>query len=259
MKFRVAVAAVPLILGLAACGSGNPEATGYRPSVPVDQPVASNTAAPLKPAPVAHLNRANLVPAMNAALTKQQSWRIALDMTANGTTLLTMNGIQTAKPLAMSMDFSGAAIGNKSGKIILVGKTLYTSIPGMTPAGKYVKATGANAAELRSMLDGGDPSKLFASLSSLASVKFAGTTTVGAEKLDRYTVTVDTAKALKAMNQPVPPGAPKTIAYEILLDPAHRVRELSYEASGLTFKTSISEYNKPVHITAPPASKIVSR
>lgn len=256
MKLRAAAAtaaALPLALGLAACGSNTPQATGYKPSAPVE----SATAAPLKPAPVAHLNRVTFVPAMNTALTKQKSWRITGTMTANGSTFLTMSGVQTAKPLAMSMDVSGAVVGGKSAKIILVDKTLYTSIPGMTPAGKYVKAKGAEAAELRAMLDGGDPSKLFASLSSVASVKFDGTQSLGGEKLERYIVTVDTAKALKAMKQAVPPGAPKTLAYEILMDSAHRVRQLRFESSGISLKTTISDYNKPVSIKAPPASKIV--
>lgn len=254
MKFRAALAAlaaVPLALGLTACGN-QPEATGYRPSIPAE----STTAAALKPAPMTRLNRATLVPAMNTALGKQKSWRVVYTMSANGTTLLTVSGVQTAKPLAMSMDLSGAVLGGKTAKLILVSDTLYLSAPGLTPAGKYVKAAGANAARLRSMLADSDPRKLSKALSSSATVKLTGTQSVGNEKLDRYTVSVDTAKTLKSMKQAVPADAPKTLVYEILMDSAHRVRQLRFESSGISMKTSISDYNEPVSITAPPASSI---
>jgi hypothetical protein len=250
MRFRVAVVVVPLALGLVACG-GEPLPTGYRPSAPVEQ----TTTAPLKT--VAHLNRTTFVPAMSSALSKQKSWRVVSSMTTNGITVIATNGVQTAKPLAMSMDVSGAAIGDKPGKVILVNNSIYTSMPGVTPPGKYVKAKGAEAAQLRALIQGGNPTDLFASLSSATTVTYDGARTLGGQKLEAYVVTVDTAKALKAIGQKVPAGTPKTIDYEILLDSAHLVRELSFEVSGLSMKTTITDYNRPVHITAPPASKVV--
>ena len=52
MKLRFAMstaAALPLALGLAACGSDEPEATGYKPSMP--------TATPVVPPPPPHRRR----------------------------------------------------------------------------------------------------------------------------------------------------------------------------------------------------------
>ena len=46
-----------------------------------------------------------------------------------------MDGIQTAKPVAMSMTMTGAAFQGKTAKIIMVKNTGYVSIPGMTPPG----------------------------------------------------------------------------------------------------------------------------
>jgi hypothetical protein len=264
MKLRAAIAAVatvPLALGLAACGNdAKPEATGYKPSAPASSPVATNTAAPLKPAPVAHLNRVTFVPAMNAAITKQKSWRVTGKMTANGRPMLTMDGFQTAKPLAMSMVMSGAAFQGKTAKMVMVKGTGYLSLPGVTPAGKYLKIDIGEPSELGGMLQSGDPTKIFESFgSSLGSVKFVRTETIGGEKLDRYAVSVNTAKALAAQGKKVPAGVPKTLTYTMWMDKSHLVRRLSFELGGVSMVMTMSDYNKPVSITAPPASKIVSR
>jgi len=263
MKFRAAmvtVAAVPFALGLAACGNDKPEATGYKPSAPVSTPVTTNTAAPQQAAPVAHLNRVTFVPAMNAAISKQKSWRIIGKMTANGSTVLTMDGFQTAKPLAMSMTMTGAAFQGKTAKMVMIKGTGYLSMPGLTPAGKYLKIDIGEQGQLGEMLQGGDPTKIFKSFdSSVASVKFVRTETIGGEKLDRYAVTVNTAKALAAQGKKVPAGVPKTLTYTMWMDKSHLVRRLSFDLSGVSMVMSMSDYNKPVSITAPPASKIVSR
>jgi hypothetical protein len=258
MKLRAAIAAVatmPLAIGLAACGTDKPEATGYKPTVP-----AATTAAPLKAAPAAHLNRATFVPAMDNAMTKQKSWRITGKMTANGTTLLTMNGVQTSKPVAASMEMTGAAFQGKTAQFVLIKSTAYASIPGLTPAGKYVKIDAATSGELGELLDGGDPTKIFKSFgSSMGSVKFVRSETIGGQRLDRYDVTVDTAKALAAQGKKVPAGVPKTLTYSLWMDKSHLVRRLSFDLGGVSMLMTMSDYNQPVTITAPPASKIVSR
>jgi len=263
MKFRAAtaaVAAVPLALGLAACGSDKPEATGYKPSAPASTPVATNTAAPQQATPVAHLNRVTFVPAMTTAIAKQKSWRVTGKMTANGSTMLTMDGIQTTKPVAMSMTMTGQAFQGNTAKMVVVKNTAYISIPGMTPAGKYLKFTSGLNAQLDELVQGGDPTKIYKSFnSSMVSVKFVGTQTVGGEKLDRYAVSVNTAKALAAQGKKVPAGVPKTLMYSMWLDKSHLVRRLSFDLSGVSMVMNMTDYNKPVHITAPPASKIVSQ
>lgn len=261
MKFRAAmatVAAVPLALGLAACGNDQPEATGYKPSTPASTPVATNTAAPAKPAPVAHLNRVTFVPAMTTAIAKQKSWRITGKMTGNGTTLLTMDGIQTATPAAMSMTMTGAAFQGKTAKIVAIKNTGYVSIPGMTPPGKYMKFESDQPSELSQLLEGGDPTKIFKSFnSSMVNVKFVRTETVGGQKLDRYDVSVNTAKALAAQGKKVPAGVPATLTYSMWMDKSHLVRRISFDLGGASMVMNLTDYNKPVSITAPPASKIV--
>lgn len=257
MRIRAAlvtVVAVPLALGLAACDNHQP--TGYRPSAPADTPaaVSTKTTAPLK---TARLNRVTFVPAMNSALTKQKSWRITGRMTVNGTVGMTMNGVQTAQPSAMSMEMSGAAFGGKTAKMIQIKNVAYVSIPGTTPSGKFVKIK-ASAGDLGQLIDNSDPTTIFKSFgSNIGSVKFAGVETVGGQTLDRYDVSVDTASALALQHKKLPAGAPKTLTYSLWMDKAHLVRRMSFDLLGVSMVMSMTDYNKPVHITAPPASRIV--
>jgi hypothetical protein len=265
MKLRFAMpkviataAALPLAISLAACGSDQPAATGHKPSAPATTPAATNTAAPLKPAPVAHLNRATFVPAMDAAITKQKSWRINGKMTGGGETLLTMDGVQTAEPVAMSMKMTGTAFDGETAKIIMIGNVGYVSIPGTTPKGKYLRVDALDSGEFGELLESGDPTKIFKSMGgAVRSVKLVGTEAVRRQMLDKYEVTVDTAKIFAAQGKTVPAGVPSTLTYWIWLDKTHLVRKLEFNLSGVNMVMTMSDYNKPVTITAPPASKIV--
>lgn len=263
MKLHTAVAtvaAVPLALGLAACGNGDPKATGYRPSAPAETPTAvvTKTALPIVKAPSARLNRVTFVPAMKAALTKQKSWHIVGKVTANGSTLMTMDGFQTAKPNAMSMEMAGAAFQGKTARIVAVKNVAYISMPGLTPAGKFVKLTGAKSGDVGELLESGDPTKILNSFgSSLGSVKYVGAETVDGQRLERYDITVSTAEALALQGKKLPAGAPKSMTYSLWMDTSHLVRRMSFDLLGISMLMTMTDYNKPVHISAPPASKLV--
>lgn len=262
MKFRAAVATaavVPLALGLAACGGSDKPATA--PPAPVSVPT---TAEPQKavstpPPAVTRLNRVTFVPAMNTAMKKQKSWHVVGKMTGGGSTLMTMDGYQSTNPAAMSMTMTGAAFQGKSAKVIFVKNTAYLSLPGVTPAGKFAKILPQDAGGVGELLDSGDPTKIYKSFDkSMVSLKFVGEETVGGEKLERYAVTVNTAKALKAQGKKMPEGVPATLTYALWMDKSHLVRKLSFNLSGVSMVMTTSDYNKPVSITAPPANKIVS-
>jgi hypothetical protein len=260
MKFRAAVAtaaAVPLALGLTAC-AGDPQPTGYKPSAPAERPQATASAKP-----VAHLNRVTFVPAMNTALTKQKSWRIAGTVTGNGTTLMTITGMQSAKPPAVSIEMTGLAFNGRTVRMIGTAKAAYLSWPGKTPAGKYVKVTAAELADpkngLGSTLNSADPTNLFKQITkAMQNVKYVGSQTIDGRKLDQYDLVVDTATALKAVGtKSVPPQLPKTLTYSLWMDSEHVIRRMTFDQLGISMVMTMSDYNKPVRIVAPPASKIV--
>ncbi|TDD57925.1 hypothetical protein E1263_21370 [Kribbella antibiotica] len=266
MKFRAAVATaavVPLALGLAACG-GNEKPAAVPPPTPTPTTVASSEPSktvetPIAPPAVVRLNRVTFVPEMNSALTKATSWRTFATMKGNGQTLMTIRGVQSVKPAAMSMEMTGAAFKGKTAKMIVSGGAGYASIPGATPAGKYLKFKSGQVAELDSLLKSGDPTQAFKSFDkSLVSVKFVGEDTIVGEKMEQYEVNLNAAKMLATQGKKLPKGMPATIPYTLWMDKSHRVRRMEFDVSGVSMEMTLSDYNKPVSITAPPASKIVS-
>jgi hypothetical protein len=247
--------AVPLALGLAACGNGSKDqANGHLPSA------SAESSAPKAAQPaVAKLTKATFIPAMKTALTRQRTWRTTARVTAGGKTMMTMTGFQQAKPTALSLEMTGAAFNGGKGKVIVVKGSAYLSIPGATPAGKFVKVS-ADDATVGSLADSGDPTKTFKAFErSLRNARFVRSETIDGRKLDRYELTVDTASALRAQGKPVPAGVPKTLKYTVWMDSARLIRRISFNMSGVALLMNMTDYNKPVTIKAPPASKIVSR
>ncbi|ONI68049.1 hypothetical protein BWI15_33925 [Kribbella sp. ALI-6-A] len=270
MRFRsraaAAVAALPLILGATACGAGSNDsavtATTDSMPTPVVTPSVTPSAAPQKvvPAPV-RLNRVTFLPAMNTALAKQKSYRITGRMTAGGEVLMTTTGVQQTTPPAMSMSMTGVAFGGKTAKIVLVGKTLYMSLPGATPTGKYVKidSSDPSMAQFGELAGSGDPTKTFKSFKgALRGVKFVKSETIGGVKLDRYAVTVDAAAALKAQGKKVPAGVPTTVTYSMWMDDDKMARRFSFDLMGMSMVMTMDPTTAPVAIKAPAAKNVVN-
>jgi len=264
MKFRAAVAAatvVPLALGLAACGGGDKPAAA--PPAPASAPttVEAQKAVATTPPPVVRLNRATFVPAMNAALAKQKSWRTSFGMQVRYQNFMTGEGVQTSRPAAMSMTMSGPVFKGKTAKMVFVNGYGYVSIPGTTPAGKYVKFKSGKVAQLDQLLESGDPTRTFKSFDkALVGVKYIGENRMMGLWLERYEVTVNTAKAFAAKGKKVPKGMPATIMYTMWMDKSHLMRRMEFELdySFTSMAITMTDYNKPVTITRPPASKIVN-
>ncbi len=263
LRSRVAATAValPLILGLAACGAekANNSAGGATSTTPsASTPVETPTAAPLKVAPAAtHLDTASFLPAMKKGMAGKNTVRVKMQMTAGGQNI-TMSAEQSMKPLAMKVDMSGAAVGGKM-KLLLVKNTAYVSTPDL-PAGKYVKVKPEELG-LEEMLADLDPAKTFDAFDGgLKKVDFVRSETLNGVKVDRYAATVDMKAALKASGEKMPAGAPKTLVYTIWMGSTdHLMYKVVFEMAGAKMTMTASDWGKPVSIKAPSASSIVSR
>jgi hypothetical protein len=201
---------------------------------------------------------------MKSAIAGQKTWRMSARMTAGGKTVMTITGFQRAKPLAVSMEMSGEAFGGGKARIVLVNGFAYVSMPGLTPAGKYVKVDAKSSdpamAGFSSMVDSADPTKTFKAFDiGLRNVRFVRSETIDGRKLDRYAVTVDTATALRAQGKTMPAGTPKTLDYTLWMGTDHLVRRMSFDLTGVSMVMTMTEFNKPVSIKAPPARSIVTR
>jgi hypothetical protein len=264
LRSRVAATAValPLILGLAACGpekADNNSAGGATSTTPpASTPVVTPTAEPQKVVPaVTHLDTASFLPAMKKGMAGKNTVRVKMQMTAGGQNI-SMSAEQSMKPVAMKVDMSGAAVGGKM-KLILVKNTAYVSTPDV-PAGKYVKVDPKELG-LEEMLADLDPASTFDAFDGgLKKVTFVKTETVDGRKVDRYAATVDMKAAMKAAGEKMPAGAPKTLVYTIWMGSAdHLMYKVAFEMAGAKMTMTASDWGKPVSIKAPPASAIVSR
>ncbi|NIK55783.1 hypothetical protein [Kribbella shirazensis] len=264
MKLRAAIAtaaAVPLALGLTACGGT--ESTGYRPSAPSFTPVSPiATTAPLKAASGAHLNTASFMPAMKKGMAGKDTARLTMRMVA-GRQTMTMAGVLSLDPLAAQLDMNGAEFGGRT-KMILVDDVVYLSTPEL-PAGKYVKIDANSddplARSLGELLEQMDPTKIYDAFDAgLQAAEYIKTETLSGHKVDRYAVTVDVAAALKAQGEKVPAGMPKHVVYTIWMGSKdHLMYKVSFDMQGVSATMTATDWGKPVTIDAPAAKDIVSR
>jgi hypothetical protein len=279
VKFRTRAAAVavalPMILGLAACGDTDKAGGGATQPAPTQTstsaPVTSSTpevstpevSTPPPAAEPVHLTNASFLPALKAGTGKAKSWKAKTVMTVAGQPI-TMTSSQTTNPLAMKMEMLDPA-DDKPVTMILVKSVIYVSIPGQTPAGKFAKVDLKNSkdpqvAQFRKMLESADPMSSYKGWDkSLRGVRFVKSETIGGQKLDRYDITVDTAAALQVTGQPIPKGVPKTLVYSVWMGADKLIYRMTFSMSGVDMVMTMSDYNQPISITAPPANKIIAK
>jgi len=255
-RAAAAVAALPLVLGVAACGIEDTAGGGTKP------PASKPTAAPLK-AP-ARLTLANFSPAMNAANAKATSMESVLRINSDGQ-VVTMTMAQTLKPFATKLDMSSAALGGAAHVIAIKG-TLYVSAPNAAPAGKYLKINLKTTkdpalASLGEMLEGADPVKSVKSWDkALRKVKFVKTETLGFREVNRYQLTVDNAVAYGVSAKKLSAvGLPKLSVYTVWVGADNLMYKMAYKMGAMDMQVTVSSYNATDTIKPPPANKIVTR
>jgi hypothetical protein len=255
-----------MILGVAACGtddrSGAP-AGGTPTPAPATAPATTTAStAPLKVAPPLRLTNASFMPAMNKANKRVTSMEATTRMGVAGQ-VISMKLATTTKPFGMKMDMSTP---DGVMKMIVVKTGMYMSTPDL-PAGKFRKLdSGKNAAAelaaLVQMAENADPAKTFESWNKAGlKVKFVKSETIGARKLDRYLVTMDTKTALGAKAKDIPAEAklPKTVTYTVWMGTDNLPYKMSFNLMGMDMQMDITGYNTVRPITAPPASAIVKK
>lgn len=255
-RVATSVVALPLILGVAACGIDDTAEGGAKP------PAGKPTAAPLKTP--ARLTLANFSSATNAATAKATSMESVMRINADGQ-VSTMTMAQTIKPFATKLDLSSPELGGAT-HIILINTTMYVSAPNAAPAGKYLKINLKNnrvpaLASLGEMIEGADLVKAIKSWDkAVRKVKFVKTETLGFRKVNRYQLTLDTAAAfgLKA-KQLSTLGLPKLMIYTVWLGADQLPYKMAYKMGGVDTQITVSSYGATSTIAAPPASKVVTR
>ena len=159
----------------------------------------------------------------------------------------------TATPpnMQLTMKMSGQDM-----HMLMVGGVMYIESP--QQAGKFMKydLTDPNNPLGSQFVDQLDPAQAMGKFAdALSSVESKGEEDVDGETLAHYVMTIDTTK-LDAASQAA--GMPKELTADVWLDDESRMVKSSIDLGEAgTYDTTLSDFDEPVDIKAPPASQVV--
>lgn len=240
---RALLAAV-LLVGLAGCGQAASTDSAAEPEQ-ATEPLTTET----------------FLPALKKAAKAQETVHMTMDM--SGPQEMSIEGDTRLKgrDSALRMTMEGSAFGGKA-RLVMVDETLYLSIPGVVPKGRFVAVDAKDennpmARAFGEMTKSMDPKQLFAGFDAgLKDVEFVEEDKVDGEQMEHYEVTLDSRAAAEAMGQQIPQAAPKTIDYDIWLDGDDLMRRVSFEIQDIAVDMAMSDWGEPVDIKAPPPAKV---
>jgi hypothetical protein len=163
----------------------------------------------------------------------------------------------TEDDAAFDMTMSGAGLGRGEARAIVVDDVLYVQVPG---AGrKFIELDPKDPDNpVAGQFTDIDPSRTFAVFEAVTDLERLGTERVDGVRTTKYAVTVDTEKSLEAQGEdPSQAGSlPDQVTYTVWVDRADLVRRIVVgpEVGGVDL--TFGEWGEPVHISAPPASRI---
>jgi len=251
-----------LLAALAGCGSADKSAnasgktrpttsTSSTPSpTSTDAAVAAGTPA----APGEKLTKDNLVASMLAAMRDKKTAHMKMDIGSSIRADADVRYGTGHTDMKMSMD-----MGSTKAAVIMVGGAMYMQ---QSAGGKYVKIDSNDPAMgglLDQMSSFGPESSVAAMRGAVQDVQYAGSATVDGAKVDKYDVTVDSSAIAKTLGSAAA-GAdlPKTLTYVLYVDGNHLMRRIEMNVAKQDITMTVSDWGKPVDISAPPASQLMS-
>lgn len=264
-----ALAAGALVLtALAGCGSdddktkdasasSSPSASASTSAEPGAGSSDDETTADDAPAaaPGERLTKDNLVATMLAAMREKKTAHMTMDIGSSVSADADVRYSGDATDMKMSMK-----LGNTKATVILVDQTVYMQ---QAAGSKYVKITKdtPGTGEMFDQLSAFSPSSSIAGMKgSLKKVEYVGTDTVDGTKVSRYRVTADTSGMATMLGQSgAMSNLPKTVTYDLYVDRDHLMRRIDMTLADQTLKVRVGDWGKPVDISAPPASQVMSQ
>lgn len=261
----VALTAMALGAGLAACGGGNDTASPGNPVWPgVGRTAAAASATggggstPSTPSAGSAVDAASMMQKLRRASEITTSAHETLSMDFNGQKLGGQGDLRM-KPLAEDMTLS---VMGMSMEVRFVGDTFYVKLRAAAGlGGKWLKATTdelASASGMSGLTSMSDPLAMLTKLDhSMRSATFLGTDSTG----QHYAMTVDTKKMMRVMGASgaqlaqLQGAMPATVTEDVWFDAAGHVTEVKADlgAAGATTVT-MSDFGKHVDVAPPPAS-----
>jgi len=256
-----ALAALALAGALTGCGSDGSEpavaqdpATSAASSTPTDG--SSPSEATDEPSPIddgAQVDVAQFVSRLQAGIDNTDHAHIDFTMSGAGSEMKGTGDVDyTVKPPNMQMSME---LGPETVSLLLVDGTMY--VKSSQAGGKYIKydlsdpnnPLGSGFAE---QLDPAGSMKTFTK--ALSSVSSSGTEDVEGRSLDRYVLTVDTTRLEGQSSAGLPPDMQVTV----WLDDEDRMAKTSMAMGAVQYDATLTEFDKPVELKAPPKDQIVT-
>lgn len=259
-RIAAGVVGATLSLTLAACGS-----SATTPPTSGSQPAAKTSP---KSAAFEPLTLAAFKTSLPRAVTGIKTVHIA--MTSD---IATVQGDTSyGPPLSMSLTGYGTAQGQTVNFVErLVGTDLYIQSPGHTPPGKFLRidlATLPQTAGLFNLIhemQTSGPAAMAAQFKAATeSLKYDGMETIAGQQAQHYTVVVNAVAAAKLISADAAAMASAEkigkVTEEVYLSGDHRPIRIvmPMPAPVGTMQIDFSKYGEPVHVTAPPASQILT-
>jgi hypothetical protein len=261
---RIATTGIALAtaLTLTACGSSSSPSA----STPKTSAAPSDNASATAPAVFTPLTKDNFASVLGARAAQMKT--VHMKMMAS---VMNVNAeLNYGPPFSMQMTVAVTQAGKVMNmSLSLIGTVMYMQVPGLTPAGKYMSMDlskvpqASQYFQLINQYKNMGPKSMLADMFKGSITKFAyvGPAQINGQPTRHYTVSVNTASALKALgslSSSVPQGMKKTVTEQIYLDSSQMpVRvSMSLPAPVGAMQIDFSDWGKPVSITAPPASDV---
>ncbi len=266
-RIAAAAAALPLLLGVAACGNaddgGDPTASEATTSDSTAAEADSPSASPSEQAEAgSEVDVQEFLDRMKTATEDKQSMHMTMDMDAGGQQI-SMKGKAHIAGDKSKMDMTMNVPGAGEMHMILADGMIYLNIPGATPDGKFVKVDPSDpknpmSQQFGDLAESMDPTRTFDAFDAgLQKVRYDGTDKVDGEELDKYTLTVDTKAAMKAQGQQQQAGLPETLEYQVWLDSQDLMRKVSFQLQGAEAVITTDKWGEPVDVKAPAKADVM--
>jgi hypothetical protein len=198
---------------------------------------------------------ATFIKRLSAAMTKEGTAHLELQLGSSVQASADVDYATSGTEMALNM-----VTGNQTVRVVIASGAMYLQ---QTKGDKYLKIDKSDPA-LGSLLDQvssiGPQATLNGLKPGIKKIADRGTVTLDGAQLTHYVLTVDTAKVKSnfgALTANV--KLPKTVSYDVYVDSAFLLRELRITISDQKLVMKASDWGKPVTITVPPASQVMTR
>jgi hypothetical protein len=205
------------------------------------------------------LTRDTFVAAMTKAMKDRGSAHMHMSMA--GSLEATGDVSYAGDSPAMQMTMTMASMSSAKIEMRFLDGTMYLSVPGLTPKGKYLAVTSKDASfgpMIKQFQNFGPDGTLAMLKKGVKKFEHVGSTTIDGTSFEHYRVTVDPRALTSELGLPsgAPGSVPKSVTEELYIGQDNLMRRAVMTVSGQKFTVDVTDWGKAVHITAPPASQV---